>query len=135
MSRALDDRLPPTVSGLEYTPWYTFRDENGVEDDKGELGAVIRRQARRATPHTRARGNMPVTAHRAESPPIDIMDSDTDGSDIEASTASSQNAMGWKDEEFDTSDLEEGGQVKGDPITENDESTRRENVFVDLNFL
>lgn len=110
MSRALDDRLPPTVSGLEYTPWYTFRDENGVEDDKGELGAVIRRQARRAAPHTRARGNVPV---------IDIMDSD-----IEASTASSQNAMGW-------SDLEEGGQVKEEP--EDDES--RENVFVDLNFL
>jgi hypothetical protein len=88
-----------------------------------DLGAVIRRQARRATPYTRLnpRG-VPVTARRDESPLTDISDSDTDESDDgesimpshkiskpkgEAGRSNSggynlQDAMGWEDKEFAT---------------------------------
>ena len=45
MSQALDNRLPPVESGQEYAPRNTFRDEDWEGDDKGELGAVIHRQA------------------------------------------------------------------------------------------
>jgi hypothetical protein len=86
-----------------------------------DLGAVIRRQARRAKPYTRSkRGNTPITTQRADSPLTDITDSDTEISDVEKTTTSSQKiskpkgeagrsnsggynlqvAMGWKDEEF-----------------------------------
>ena len=86
-----------------------------------DLGAVIRRQARRATPYTRSRrGNTPITTQRAESPLTDIADSDTEILDVEKTTMSSQEivkpkgeagrsksggynlqvAMGWEDEEF-----------------------------------
>jgi hypothetical protein len=90
MSQALGDRLPPPESGLEYAPRNTFRDEDWVEGDKGEHGASICRQARRATPYTQPnRGDVPVTARHAESPPTDITHSDTDGSDVEESSMSS----------------------------------------------
>ena len=126
MSRALEDRLPPTESGLEYAPRNTFRDEDWVEDDKGELGTVIRRQARRATPYIRPRGDVPATVHRADSPLTDITysdNSDTDGWEFEELTASSHKTSkpkgeagksnrGWKDEEFAMSDSEERGNRK-----------------------
>jgi hypothetical protein len=81
MSQALDNRLPPPESRA---PWNTFRDEDWVEDGKGEHGTVIRHQAPRATPYTRPnQGDVPATARRAESPPTDITDSYTDGSDVD----------------------------------------------------
>ena len=92
MSRALDNRLPPLESGLEYAPRKKFRDE-GWEgddegelggDDKGELGAVIQR---RATLYTRPnRKDVAVTSRCA--PPTDIMDLDTDEKDAAESTKS-----------------------------------------------
>jgi hypothetical protein len=79
MSRALDNRLPPPESGLEHAPWNTFGDEDWEEDDKGELGAVMRSQARRASPYTRPnQKDTAVTARRAESPPTDITDLNTE---------------------------------------------------------
>lgn len=92
-----------------------------------DLGAVIRRQARRAMPYTRRNPrSVPVTTLRGESPLTDIPDdsddddSDDDGSDAEKSNMSSrkipkpkgeagkrnsggynlQEAMGWEDKEF-----------------------------------
>lgn len=86
-----------------------------------DLGAVIRRQARRATPYTRPnQGDKPVTPRRADSPLTDIPDSDSDDSDNENLTTSShkilkpkgeagkrnsggynlQDAIGWEDEEY-----------------------------------
>lgn len=137
ISRALDDRLPPTERGLEYATWNTLRDEDWVEDDKGELGAVIRRPARRATPNTRPRGDVPVTARRAKSSEslTDVTDSEsseTDGSDVEESTMSSHKTSkpkgeagksnsGWKDEVFASSDSEERGDRKIAPKPEDDE--------------
>jgi hypothetical protein len=85
-----------------------------------DLGAVIRRQARRATPYGRSnRGDTPI---RAESPLTDIPDSDTDSRSDDESRRSShkiskpkgeagksnsggynlQDAMGWENEEFST---------------------------------
>ena len=91
MSRALDNRSPPLESGLEYSPHIpnTFRDEDWGEDDrgeqrgdeKGELGVVIDRQARRAMSYT------PATARRT--PLTDITDLDTDEQDVAESTMSS----------------------------------------------
>lgn len=148
MSRALDDRFPLTESGLEYTPWNTFRNEDWAEDDKGELGAVIRRQARRVTPYTRPPRDTPVTARRAKSPLTDVTDSensDTDGSDVEESTTSSHKTSklkgeagksnsGWKDEEYATSDSEERDNqkieagLKGAPKPEDDELSSLQNL-------
>jgi len=51
MSQALDNRLPSLKNGQEYAPRNTFRDEDWEEYEKGELGADIRRQARRAVPY------------------------------------------------------------------------------------
>ena len=87
-----------------------------------DLGAVIRRQARRATPYTRRNPrSVPVTALRGESPLTDIPDDlDDDDLDAEESNMSSrkipkpkgeagkrnsggynlQEAMGWEDKEF-----------------------------------
>ena len=87
-----------------------------------DLGALVRRQARRATPYTRSnRGDTSITTHRAESPLTDITDSDSDSdADVEEPTTSShkiskpkgeagksgsggynlQVAMGWGKEEF-----------------------------------
>ena len=90
-----------------------------------DFGAVIRCQARRNTPYTRStRGDVPVTARRAESPLTEIADSDsdTDGGIVGESTVSShkipkpkgepgrsnsggynlQDAMGWNNKEFTT---------------------------------
>src|SRR5271154_3336857 len=54
-----------------------------------DLGAIIRRQARRTTPYTRFnREDTPITMRRAESPLTDIVDSDTDISDTEETTKS-----------------------------------------------
>ena len=84
-----------------------------------DLGAVIRRQAWRATPYTRSNREQ-ITTHRAESPLTEIPDSESGISDIEETTTSShkilkptgeagkcksggynlQTAMGWEDEEF-----------------------------------
>ena len=74
MSQALDNRLPPLESGQEYAPRNTFRDEDWEGDDKGELGAVIHRQARRAAPYTRTDQKVIATARRT--PPTDITDLD-----------------------------------------------------------
>jgi len=88
-----------------------------------DLGAVIRRQARRATPYTRLnpRGVAVTahrTAHRAESPLTDMDSDDSDGESEqimqshkilkpkgEAGKSNSggynlQDAMGWEDKEF-----------------------------------
>jgi hypothetical protein len=35
MSRALDNRLPPPESKIEYTPWNTFKNEDWLEDEEG----------------------------------------------------------------------------------------------------
>jgi hypothetical protein len=35
MSRALEDRLPPPESKLDYTPWNGFQDDTLLEDKKG----------------------------------------------------------------------------------------------------
>jgi hypothetical protein len=90
-----------------------------------DLGAVIRRQARRATPYTRLnpRGVAVTahrTAHRAESPLTDMDSDDSDGESEqimqshkilkpkgEAGKSNSggynlQDAMGWEDKEFTT---------------------------------
>lgn len=75
MSQALDNRLPSLESGQEYAPRYTFRDEVWEEYEKGELEAVIRRQARRAAPYT-------PTAQRAGTTPTDITDFDTDEQEV-----------------------------------------------------
>ena len=84
-----------------------------------DLGAVIRRQARRATPYTRLKPrDVPVSARRAESPLTEI---DTDDSDRESRMPSHkilkpkgeagksnsggynlQDAMGWEDKDFTT---------------------------------
>ena len=82
-----------------------------------DLGAFIRRQARRPNPYTRF-NREEITTHRAESPLTEIPDSEN-GSDIEEATFSHkipkpageagkrnsggyslQVAMGWEDEEF-----------------------------------
>jgi hypothetical protein len=53
-----------------------------AKESMGQL-YVIRRQG----PYTRPnQGDVPAAARRAESPPTDITDSDTDGSDVEEST-------------------------------------------------
>jgi hypothetical protein len=82
MSQALDNRLPSLESGQEYAPRNTVRDEDWEEYEKGggELGAVIRRQARRAAPYTR-------TAQRTGTTPTDITDFDTDDTDDEQDVA------------------------------------------------
>jgi len=81
-----------------------------------DLGAVIRRQARRPTPYTRRNPrDIPVSARRAESPLTEIED-DSDGESRmpshkilkpkgEAGKSNSggynlQDAMGWEDKEF-----------------------------------
>jgi hypothetical protein len=88
-----------------------------------DLGAVIRRQARRAKPYTRHNPrSVPVTDRRAESPLTDITDTDAEDSDdgesitppskilkpkgeVGRSNSGGYNlqiAMGWEDKEFTT---------------------------------
>ena len=93
-----------------------------------DLGAVIRRQARRATPYTRLKlKGKPVTARRDESPLTDVTSSDADESDVEKSDVEEltvpsrkilkpkgeagksnsggynlKDAMGWEDKEYAT---------------------------------
>jgi hypothetical protein len=94
-----------------------------------DLGAVIRRQARRATPYTRLNPrSAPVTARRSESPLTDLSDTEVDGLETRESIMPShkiskpkgeagksnsggynlQEAMGWKDKEFATFTVSHG---------------------------